>query len=78
MKNVVLSAAAQEQLKEFMSNVIDIHGQNDNQVLMKKQEHIKYLDNFIGNEILTLKTEYIEQYNDYNQIKKELSLKMQY
>ncbi len=60
------------ELKEFMSNVIDIHGQNDNQVLMKKQEHIKYLDNFIGNEILTLKTEYIEQYNDYNQIKKEL------
>ena len=33
------------ELKEFMSNVIDIHGQNDNQVLMKKQEHIKYLDN---------------------------------
>lgn len=60
------------ELKEFMSSVIDIHGQNDNQVLMRKQEHIKYLDNFIGNEILKLKSEYFELYKEYNEIKKEL------
>ena len=60
------------ELKEFMSNIIDIHGQNDNQNLMKKQEHIKYLDNFIGNEILKYKTEYMELFTKYNEIKKEL------
>ena len=36
------------ELKEFMSKIIDIHGQNDNQTIMSKQEHINYLDNFIG------------------------------
>ena len=60
------------ELKEFMSNVIDIHGQNDNQVLMKKQEHVKYLDNFIGDEIINLKLKYFELFNCYNSIKKEL------
>ena len=54
------------ELKEFMANVIDIHGQNDNQVLMKKQEHIKYLDNFIGEEILSKKEKYKELYEDCN------------
>ncbi|MBE5805597.1 MAG: DNA repair protein RecN [Clostridiales bacterium] len=60
------------ELKEFMSNIIDIHGQNDNQKIMKKSEHIKYLDNFIGNEIFEEKNSYIEMYNRYNNIKKEL------
>lgn len=60
------------ELKEFMSNVIDIHGQNDNQVLMKKQEHINYLDNFIGAEILNIKSEYLNLYEEYNLTKKEL------
>lgn len=60
------------ELKDFMSKIIDIHGQNDNQMLMKKQEHIAYLDNFIGKEIFNLKENYLELYNRYNKIKKEL------
>ena len=60
------------ELREYMSKIIDIHGQNDNQVLMKKSEHIKYLDDFIGVEILTHKVQYMELFNKYNQIKKEL------
>ena len=60
------------ELREFMSNLIDIHGQNDNQMLMRKQEHIRYLDNFIGREILEYKTEYSKMFNEYNGIKKEL------
>ena len=60
------------ELREFMSNLIDIHGQNDNQMLMRKQEHIRYLDNFIGREILEYKTEYSKMFNEYNEIKKEL------
>ena len=60
------------ELKEFMANVIDIHGQNDNQVLMRKQEHIKYLDNFIGEDILKYKENYSKMFEEYNSIKREL------
>ena len=60
------------ELKEFMSKIIDIHGQNDNQTIMSKQEHINYLDNFIGKDLLNEKYEYQNLYNRYNEIKKEL------
>ena len=60
------------ELKEFMSKIIDIHGQNDNQSIMSKQEHVKYLDNFIGNEILKDKEEYKVLYLKYLNIKKNL------
>ncbi|MBO5349482.1 MAG: DNA repair protein RecN [Clostridia bacterium] len=60
------------ELKEFMKKIIDIHGQNDNQTIMSKQEHVKYLDNYIGKKILNEKTEYIKLYTRYNEIKKEL------
>ena len=60
------------ELKEFMKNIIDIHGQNDNQTIMLKTEHIKYLDNFIGKEISKYKDEYKSLYERYNQILKEL------
>lgn len=60
------------ELKEFMSKIIDIHGQNDNQTIISKQEHINYLDNFIGKDLLNEKYEYQKLYNRYNEIKKEL------
>lgn len=60
------------ELKEFMRKIIDIHGQNDNQTIMSKAEHINYLDNFIGQNIHTEKNEYLDLYCRYNQIKKEL------
>ena len=60
------------ELKEFMKNIIDIHGQNDNQTIMSKQEHINYLDNYIGNEIQKEKHKYKELYARYNEILKEL------
>ena len=34
------------QLKEFMKNNIDIHGQNDNQNLLNNSKQIQYLDDF--------------------------------
>ena len=60
------------ELKEFMKNIIDIHGQNDNQTLLDKASHIGYLDSFVGDKILTIKSEYRELYEKYNQIKLEL------
>lgn len=60
------------ELREFMKNIIEIHGQNDNQSLLETKEHLKYLDSFIGEEIFILKEEYKENYIKYNEIKKEL------
>ena len=61
------------ELKELMTNIIDIHGQQDNQNLLNSNKHISYLDDFIGNEILELKTEYSKLYKRYNEINAELS-----
>ena len=60
------------ELKNFMSNYIEIHGQNDNQQLLDNRTHIKYLDSFIGEEIFELKKEYKEKYVRFNEIKREL------
>lgn len=64
------------ELKEFMSKVIDIHGQNDNQTLLNKNSHIGYLDSFIGNEVEKLKEKYRKLYSRYKEI--ENLLKMNY
>ena len=60
------------ELKEFMKNIIDIHGQNDNQTILDKSSHIGYLDSFIGNEIEIIKQEYRNLFTRYNEIKEEL------
>ena len=60
------------ELKFFMKNLIDIHGQTDNQTLLDANTHILYLDNFIGEEILPIKMKYKELYNKYNELKNEL------
>ena len=60
------------ELKNFMNNYIEIHGQNANQQLLDSRTHIKYLDNFSGEELFKLKTKYAEKYTRYNEIKREL------
>ena len=64
--------ATVNELKEFMSKFIEIHGQNDNQNLLDIKEHQKYLDGLIGDKIESMKTEYFEIFTRYNEIKKEL------
>ncbi len=60
------------ELKNFMSKFIEIHGQNDNQSLLDNKFHLKYLDGFIGEELLKYKQEYKEKYTRYTEIKQEL------
>ena len=60
------------ELKDFMSKYIEIHGQNQNQQLFDSSTHIKYLDNFIGEELLPLKSEYSSKFIRYNEVKREL------
>ncbi len=60
------------ELKEFMSKFIEIHGQNDNQNLLDSKQHLQYLDGFIGNKFINEKEEYKKIYNRYNEVKQEL------
>ena len=61
------------ELKDFMKQFIEIHGQNDNQNLLDSKLHLKYLDGFIGTEILGEdKKKYRTLYNHYLEIKEEL------
>ena len=60
------------ELKNFMSKFIEIHGQNDNQSLLDNKFHLKYLDGYIGDEILSIKKQYKEKYQRYLEIRREL------
>ena len=60
------------ELKNFMSKFIEIHGQNDNQSLLDNKFHLKYLDGFIGDKIIDIKKQYKEKYEKYLELKQEL------
>ncbi len=60
------------ELKNFMSKFIEIHGQNDNQSLLDNKFHLKYLDGFIGDKIIDIKKQYKEKYEKYLEEKQEL------
>ena len=60
------------ELKEFMNQFIEIHGQNDNQSLLDNKMHLNYLDGFIGESILYKRDEYKKLYTKYCEIKQEL------
>lgn len=60
------------ELKEFMINIIDIHGQNDNQKILNTKYHIKYLDNFCGQKLLKNVEIYKKYYNEYCDVKRQL------
>ena len=61
------------ELKNFMKQFIEIHGQNDNQDLLDSKLHLNYLDGFIGDKISKEKSKYQELYNKYCEIKQELA-----
>ena len=60
------------ELKAFMKDIVDIHGQYDNQNLMDSKEHIKFIDAFSKDDIEKHISLYKEYLYRYNEIKKEL------
>lgn len=62
-------------LKKIMSQIVDIHSQFETHQLFNESYHLKLLDNFIGNELIDLKKEYLTLYQTYKNLnKKYLSL----
>ena len=60
------------ELKEYMKNIIDIHGQHENQSLLDISKHIEYIDGFSKSELSKYKEKYKELYLEYNEINEEL------
>ncbi len=61
------------ELKNYMKNLIDIHGQHDNQSLLNTNTHINLLDKFAGNNLKLLKLEYLEKYSEYKRLNDEIA-----
>ena len=60
------------ELKEFMANIIDIHGQHDNQTLMDVTKHIELLDAFAGDVLEKEKNAYFKLFENYKDVEKKL------
>lgn len=61
------------ELKYFMNNIIDIHGQNDNQSILDVSTHIELLDEYAASEIKDIKNNYYNLYEEYLNIKAEIA-----
>lgn len=59
-------------LKIIGERLIDIHGQQDNQSLLKTENHIDLLDLFGGEKIQSINREYLSLLEQYKQTKAEL------
>lgn len=60
-------------LKKFGERLIDVHGQHDNQSLLRSESHIDLLDSFAGEKMHKLKKEYSVHLDSYKKIKKRIS-----
>lgn len=59
-------------LKTFGERLIDIHGQFDNQSLLRTESHLELLDSFAGAEALDLKRKYTVHLDEYKEIRAHL------
>ena len=60
-------------LKFIGQLLVDIHGQHDNQSLLQTENHIDFLDAFIGEEIIAIKSEYTVKLNQLKTLRSELA-----
>ena len=59
-------------MREIGSQIIDIHGQHENQELMHERRHIHLLDKFAGEKMEEAYHSYAELYSKYAKLKKTL------
>lgn len=74
LKNRILinsNIATLSQLKEVVSEIIDIHGQHESQKLLNPKNHLFYIDNYGKFEELNV---YSKLYNKYTKLKGEIGI----
>ena len=62
------------ELKEFMKNIIYIHGQNDNYTILDESTHLSIIDLYSQAEITPVLSEYHKLYEEYENINRQLKL----
>lgn len=60
-------------LREIGTRLIDVHGQHDNQSLLRTENHQEFLDSFAGSKLAQLKVQYSKLFEEYKGIKDKLS-----
>ncbi len=60
-------------LKEIGKNIVNIHGQHDNQNLLQQEKHIEFLDKYAGEKFLLLKEQYRQLYVETEHIKAQIN-----
>lgn len=58
------------ELRNTMENILDIHGQHDNQSLMDVSKHISFIDDYSGSSLEVLLKEYSELFTKHKELKK--------
>lgn len=61
-------------LREIGSQLIDIHGQHENQELMHEKRHIHLLDHFAGERLFRTYEDYSELFERYRKLKRKLEM----
>lgn len=62
-------------LKTIGSALVDIQGQNDSQRLLQPEQHLEMLDQFAEKELLKVREQYQQLYQQYQQVKTTLEKK---
>jgi DNA repair protein RecN (Recombination protein N) len=65
-------AVTASKLKEVSAFLVDMHAQHEQQILLKKAEHLNILDKYGKKKIAPLKEQVADYYKTYEGIKKEL------
>lgn len=66
-------AVSMSRLREAAGLLIDIHGQQDNQILTKPGRQLDILDSYAGADLQLLLEQYADTYAAYRKVKEELS-----
>lgn len=63
--------ATLNQLKDIVSELVDIHGQHENQKLLNPKNHLKYIDKYIKSDNLKI---YRDKFSEYIDLKKKYEI----
>ena len=59
-------------LKEIMGTLVDIVGQHSHQMLLNKSNHLRLLDRFLGDDVITIKKQLEVIYNEYSSLERRI------
>lgn len=63
------------ELKRIGSNLVDIQGQNEHQLLMQPDQHLTLLDEFAKNKLSEVSKKYQDEFSNYQKIKQTINKK---